>query len=450
MSDSGEKRRLSGLARSIDALFTGESMPDVPEAAEPPSVADEVEPDPSESEGLPEPPEPFESGGPSEPGAAVQPAEPAERSERIEPDELFEPDERIEPDEPFEIEPPESQPAVDPSSSPEDVASAAPAPDPAAFVRALDDFLGEEPGADEEVLRLARELRDRFALDPLADAVERLVWAAGDPPDASLLGMAITVINPAVASRIVQRIGRERDEDRRAAYRTLCRRLGRVMAESFRGALTDTTDPHAMGAYRDALIAMGDVSRPIIEGMVGDENRLLVRSAVAILGEVGGEGAVELVTSALADTDPRIRSEAIRSLAKLGGENADQLIIASLDDSDSSVRVAAAEAAGDLGVERALRPLLGLLEGEQDPDVVLPLVRALGEIGDPGAVLAIEKHAVRSLFYKPTTQVRAAAYRALHRIGTPHARELIHAALEDKDIEVRAVAEELVDSGPAR
>jgi HEAT repeat protein len=174
-----------------------------------------------------------------------------------------------------------------------------------------------------------------------------------------------------------------------------------------------------------------------------------VRNAVAILGEIGGERAVELVTSTLANTDARVRRAALMSLAKLGAEDAGQLIVALLDDSESSVRVAAAVAAGELKIGRALRPLLGLLEGEHDPDVVLPVVRALGQIGDPGAVLAIEKHAVKSLFHKPPTQVRMAAYRALHRIGTPHARELIQAALDDKDSEVRATVQELIESGRA-
>jgi HEAT repeat protein len=59
-------------------------------------------------------------------------------------------------------------------------------------------------------------------------------------------------------------------------------------------------------------------------------------------------------------------------------------------------------------------------------------------LGDPGAVPAIEKHAAPSRFGKTDTSERVAAYRALHQIGTPRARELVQRAASDKDPGVRA------------
>lgn len=55
---------------------------------------------------------------------------------------------------------------------------------------------------------------------------------------------------------------------------------------------------------------------------------------------------------------------------------------------------------------------------------------------------AIEKHAVPSRFSKPRTEVRVAAYRALHAIGTPHARDLIKTATE-KDPVMRVALRDL-------
>ena len=57
----------------------------------------------------------------------------------------------------------------------------------------------------------------------------------------------------------------------------------------------------------------------------------------------------------------------------------------------------------------------------------------LGQLEDPGAVPVLEKHAVPSLFAKPRTDVRVAAYRALYHIGTPHAMKLLAKASSDKD-----------------
>jgi len=175
-----------------------------------------------------------------------------------------------------------------------------------------------------------------------------------------------------------------------------------------------------------------------------DENRFLVRNAVTILGDTGGDRAVELVTSALANPDARVRLEALRSLAKLGDEDSGDLVLGLLDDSDRDVRVAAAVAAGELHVERALRHVIRMLDETKDPDEAIALVRALGHLGDPGAVPSIEKHAVRTLFSKPRTDVRIAAYRALHQIGTPHARRLLNQAVDDKEPAVKAAVKEML------
>jgi HEAT repeat protein len=122
--------------------------------------------------------------------------------------------------------------------------------------------------------------------------------------------------------------------------------------------------------------------------------------------------------------------------------------MASLEDPDPTVRAAAAEAAGRLGIERALRPILALLDVEDlEDDVKVPVqvqaLHGLGHLGDPGAVQAIEKLAVGSLFSKPSTEVRVAAYQALHAIGTPHARALIEKARDDKDPVVRTTVRAL-------
>ncbi len=317
-------------------------------------------------------------------------------------------------------------------------------PDGDELADAVEAFIAGRAGAATEIETLAAALRERLALDPLADAVERLVDAAGDSRDDAMVDMARSIMNPAVASRLVQRMGRERDEERLAGYERLCKQLGVLMANAFRGALTDSTDEHARRVFYDTLIAMGDTSRPVIEEMVEDENRFLVLNAVAILGEIGGPRAVELVTSTLANTDPRVRREALLALGKLGDEEAGQLVLASLDDPDPNIRLAAAIASGQLCLERALRPILGMLGEQDDPEDLISLLQALGKIGDPGAVQAIEKHAVGGIFSKPRTEVRVEAYRALHAIGTPHARQLLEQARTDKDRGVQIVVRDLL------
>jgi len=313
---------------------------------------------------------------------------------------------------------------------------------------ALDAFLGAD--ASERAVA-ADGLRDAAAShlevhDPasVAEAVERLLRRAGDPPDGSCLEMAQTLLWPGVAKLLVKRLGSERDQGLRADLLELCVLLGARMARAISDELAETTDRAARFVYVDTLIAMGDVALPGVESMTEESRWYVVRNAVAILGELGGERAAELVVAALAHTDGRVRREALHALAKVGGEDAGRLVMGLFEDADPDVRLAAAKAAAALGVDRALRPLLDLLDRESDPSRAVVVVEALGRLGDPGAVNAIERRAVGSLFSKSPTEVRVAAYGALHRIATPRAKSLLVQAADDKDPVVRSEARRLL------
>ncbi|MDH3271332.1 MAG: HEAT repeat domain-containing protein [Gemmatimonadota bacterium] len=419
MSDATDAPDLVGIARSIDALFSGAPRPSARDSVR---VADL----------------PLES-------AAENAAEHA-----------F--DEEAQPsfvDAPLDERPPD--PGTAPAEA-EVVAEPAPLagarsesdgdldPDfvPTALDHAVDAYVAGDRGQADEIERIANQMLDDRELDPVARSVRRLALAAGDPPDDSIRGLAIGIASPVVLGRLAAHMGAERDEGRRGENQTVCRTLGAPMGVAIRDDLAESTDRHARRIHCDALVAMGPAGREIIDEMAVDENRFLVRNAVAILGDIGGDDAVKLVTSALANPDARVRREALRSLARIGDEESGELVFGLLDDSDQDVRIAAAVAAGELGVERGLRSIIKMLDETKDADQALPLIRALGQLGDPGAVPSIEKWAVPRRFSKPRTDVRITAYRALHRFGTPHARRLLNQALDDKETEVKSAVKEIL------
>lgn len=391
MASSDDNRDLKGLARSIDELFTEEDGED-------PSSAG--------------------SAAESASGEGSSEAGDAEKEDVV-----------------WEDLPEDDGPRADPADA-----------DPEALEQAVDDFLDHDPldreGLGRTVREVAAPLREAGALDPLADAVERLVRGAGD--DEACIAMARAMVTPGVASRIAARLGGAREEERREELIEVSEAIGHEMAVAISDALSDTTDRFARRTFMEAMVSMGEAGERVAEEMVEDSRWFVVRNGVAILGEVGGERAVELITFSLAHTDARVRREALMALAKVGGEDAGMLVYGMIEDPDPDVRMAAAMAAGALKVERALKPLLGLLESETEDDVVAGILRALGQLGDPGAVSAIEKQAVGSFFSRPPADVRIAAYRALHHIGTPHAKSLLEDALEDKDPEVRTAVRHLM------
>lgn len=481
MSDPEGNKELEGIARSIDALFSeptrasgSRADADRPDgdpgesAAPDPAVDSGVErpPAPPNVEGDPLPDAGQETGPPPVPEAETFPeAEPPPLPE-AEPPPLPEagppplpgaeppPLPETEPLPLLEAEPPpllEAEPPPLPDAAElDDVVSSEGAdaePEPNRIDLTVDAYLDGDPGKADEIRTVAEELLESRELDAVARAVERLAIAAGEPPDESIRSVAESIASPIVLDHLARRFGGERDEQRRQEHYQACRTLGEPMAVAIRDGLAESDDMLARRIYCDTLVEMGPVGRKIIEEMVQDENRFLVRNAVAILGDTGGDGAVELVTSALANPDARVRREALLSLAKLGAEESGDIVLGLLEDSDADVRIAAATAAGELHVERALRSIIKMLDETKDPDEAVPLIRALGHLGDPGAVPSIEKHAKRSLFSKPRTDVRIAAYRALHHIGTPHARQLIDEAVDDKEPEVKAAVREMLGSG---
>jgi HEAT repeat protein len=287
-----------------------------------------------------------------------------------------------------------------------------------------------------------QEARDQAAL---AEVVQFLIEASGETAEnEDVVELARDLTTPAVASHLVARLGTERDEAERGRLIRDLIRLGREAALALADALGEARDRFQRRSFVDALAAMGPLGMEMAHGMVLDPRWFVVRNGVAILGDIGGEAVVGAITAALAHTDHRVRRESVLSLAKLGGDDAVQLLLGMMDDPEPDVRGAACRALGALKSDKALMPLLTLLESEKDEDVQVECLRALGHLGDPGAVPLVEKKAVGGLFSRVPREVRIAAYRALAGIGTPKAKALLEKAAEGSDVGIRTVVRALL------
>jgi len=302
---------------------------------------------------------------------------------------------------------------------------------------------GERLASLAERVGVLKEARDLPALSSL---VLFLVEASGEAAENDdVLALARDLVSPAVASHLVARLGAERAEAERDRLTRDVARLGREVALALADALGEARDRFQRRSFMDALVAMGSLGMEMAQGMVLDPRWFVVRNGVAILGDLGGDGAVAPITSTLSHSDHRVRRESVLALAKLGGDEAVQLLLGMIDDPEADVRAAACRALGALKAEKALRPLLTLLETEKDEDVQVECLKSLGQLGDSGAVPLLEKKAVGGLFSRTSREVRIAAYRALAGIGTPRAKALLEKAAQESDVGIRTVARALLD-----
>ena len=399
-----EKRSSSGLGRSIDELFQslstsregGASPDDSSEAAEPAE----------EQPGAP-------ASGPSAGPPSDDPASP--------------------------VGPTEPRPVPDAGEAGEGEGAAVARSH--RFAELVTEYLDAAPDERDrlapEILEVGGDLQVAQELDALADGVVSLTVAGAGGHDEEAVALAREIMDPGVAMRIATRLGEDRDEEAREALKDVIRTHSTLLLPALTEALAEAPDRSVRRAVMDALPEMPDLGREVALRLLEDDRWFALRNGVVLIGELGGDDAVQALTAPLGHEDSRVRRETVTALSKLGGENAGLLLLGMLEDGAPEVRAAAATGVGLLRVSRAQRPLEQMLDREDSEDVLVPVIRALGQLGDPGPVPALEKRATGSLFSRPPRDVRIAAYRALAAIGTPHARSVVRNGAGDRDPEIQ-------------
>ena len=205
-------------------------------------------------------------------------------------------------------------------------------------------------------------------------------------------------------------------------------------------------------------------------GRVLDDADMHVRvAAAAAMGASGLPDAVAPLLRHLDDTAPEARAEVARALGRIGDSRAVVPLIGKVQDTVSDVRKVVARALGDLGDARAVSALMLALT-DTSMEVRLSAVESLGKIRSDEATPAVtallelqdapdpnQYGGYRGPQVAPASvgadDVRAAAVRALGRIGSESAVKALVGALakDDPAAAKSAVRDALVEAGkPAR
>jgi HEAT repeat protein len=178
-----------------------------------------------------------------------------------------------------------------------------------------------------------------------------------------------------------------RDEDRavrQAAIGALAS-IGEPSVEVLGRCLQDES-LEVQEAASQILAGIGDdrVFEPLVEAL-GSPDWIVRMHAAKALGRMREPEAVPALVPLLQDKVKAVREETAGALAAIGTASIPSLV-AALRHDEWLVRLHAVEALGKLRTPEAVEPLLFALFNDRDSAIREDVVRALGDIGDAGAV----------------------------------------------------------------
>ena len=356
-------------------------------------------------------------------------------------------------------------------------APAAPSPEAAKAVESAAALMAELGSRDvskaspEELFRALDRAKGADAITRVLDDVvalaEHSVRAAKGPVAATLL------------HELVQREQKDRDPDTRKAYAAAFRRLTKpAMLRSVASLVPKRPEKkqhyyeileRAEDAGADAVIEqinqaptsadrkqLLDIFRELTHGteslvrMLGDSRWFVVRNAADLLGELVVVKAQEPLIDLLGHADDRVRRAATNALLKLGTPDATRKVYEAMGDASPEVRMQVAAAIATKKDHRTSSTLIRAIEEEDDSDVQLAMIAALGRVATADAVQKLAKMAEPEgrLFKKKDAALRVAAVQALGDARTPAAITALKSLVDDKDREVRETASRALAQSP--
>ncbi|MCC7359409.1 MAG: HEAT repeat domain-containing protein [Anaerolineales bacterium] len=190
--------------------------------------------------------------------------------------------------------------------------------------------------------------------------------------------------------------------------------------------LSDEPEWRVRRALVYALAQVGDsrVFEPLRD-LARDPNRWVRRTVMEQAAQVDDGRAAELLTAGLSDPEDSVRQAALQALGRRREAGAARSVAQTLEDSQPYVRLAAVQALALLDPALASTQLPVLAQTDPEAVVREAAADALGELGLPSVVGALQP-----LLGDPAANVRERAAQALALLGMPEALEALVAALK--------------------
>jgi HEAT repeat protein len=229
--------------------------------------------------------------------------------------------------------------------------------------------------------------------------------------------------------------------------------LGAAAARNFLFALAEESDQSRRRRLFDLLASVGPTIVPAAKELLSDARWFVVRNMILLLRKVADRSSVPELRGLAEHPDLRVRLEAIKSLLAFDPTVPRDLLARAIHDPDPKLAEAAVTLAGTYGIKEAVEPLVEIVERldllGQRRALRLKCLRALGELGDPGALTRLGRFFRPSLLPLVALEERRAAFKSLESYPSEARRALVDAGLHARDGEIRTICERLAQQPAA-
>jgi HEAT repeat protein len=295
-------------------------------------------------------------------------------------------------------------------------------------------------------------LEDLFLVGDF-DAAEGLlkVVVGATTPSASIARRqrALIAIDTLVAGSMLRHVTAHLatiDDKQFQRVKAMCVSIGEVLVRPLADALSAEERGRARERLTAILIAFGNVARRTAENLKNSPKAAVRRTAIYLLREFGGTGALPDLTELLGDNEPQVQREAVHAILNIGTDQAYRVLQQALVSGTAHSREAIMKSLSGTRDERATPLFIYILRHVDHRGklalVYLRTIESLGALRDPAGITPLKEALHKGEWWSParTRALRAAAAAALARIGTPEG----YAALEEAAIQgsrgVRAAA----------
>jgi hypothetical protein len=254
------------------------------------------------------------------------------------------------------------------------------------------------PDHKDQLSRLADRLSTPDVLTQLIQTLD----ATTDPPSRDELGDLFDQLRPSALATICQWVGRIRSEQIRQPLAVAAGRLASLHTAELIRVIQDPDREISDEAIRIAGIVKAQAAVPSLGRIVNDPDATRRLAIVQALAEIGSAGAMQTLERVLEDTDRDVRLTAARALTARAHRPAlprfDAIVKGkALREADRTEKMAFFEGFGALCGDAGVPHLSTLLNGKgflgrrEDPEIRACAAMALGRVGTPTAIEALQK-----------------------------------------------------------